>query len=161
MTTNSYFALDLATSHGFYFESFEEYDQKMEKTGFEEVEIQLIDGDNAKLWEACNISQATIETWFDELENIEDDEDEAIAMRYLLDGLDLDAAIQRADEVQIHRGTAEDYAQDLIEETTDMTQIPQVIQWNIDWQGIANDMRINGEIAEVQYGVWVVNCLDF
>ncbi|MFC1333177.1 MAG: antirestriction protein ArdA [gamma proteobacterium symbiont of Clathrolucina costata] len=75
--------------------------------------------------------------------------------------LELQDAIDRAEEVQIHRGTAEDYAQDLIEETTDMSAIPDVIQYHIDWQGIASDMKINGEITEIAYGIWVVNFLDF
>lgn len=147
---------------GFYFENLDEFQEKMEKAPFEEVEIDYIDGDAPSLFTQAGINQGNIESWFDELEHITDSDDEAIAIRYLLDvGLDLQDAIDRHDEVQIHRGTAEDYAQDLIEETTDMDSIPQVIQYHIDYQGIANDMRINGEITEIQYGIWVTNCLDF
>ncbi|MCG7879352.1 MAG: antirestriction protein ArdA [Candidatus Thiodiazotropha endolucinida] len=147
---------------GFYAEDIASYAKGMEAADFEEAEIDYIDGDSPKLFAACGINQSNLDIWYADLDHLADADDEAIAIRYLLDtGLSLDDAIGRADEVQIHHGTAEDFAQDLIEETTDMSAIPDVIQYHIDWTGIARDMRLNSEITEVEYGIWVVNCYDF
>ncbi len=158
MTTNSYFAQSY-TGNGFYFESLDEYREKMGKANFEEVEIQLIDG-NAKLFEAAGITQATIDVWFQELEDVADD-DEAIRIQYLLDiGLDLQDAIERHEEVHIWRGTAEDYAAELIEETIDLSTLGN-LQHYIAYEAIARDMNFNSEITEIERGIWITNCLDF
>ncbi len=147
---------------GFYFESVEKFQKQMKKAKFEEVEIDYIDGDNPSLFEAAGINQGNISIWFQELEDIDDNDDTGIAIRYLRDtGLDLQDAIERADEVQIWHGSSEDYAAELIEECYDMGSIPDTIKYHIDYAGIANDMDLNSEITEIEHGIWVTNCLDF
>jgi len=145
---------------GFYFESIDEFQEKMEKAPFEEVEIDYIDGDNPSLFGAAGINQGNIDTWFNDLDHIADDE--AIAIRYLLDtGYNLSEALEKFDDVQIWRGTAEDYAAELIEECYDLSSIPDTIKYHIDYQSIARDMDLNSEITEIEHNVWITNCLDF
>ena len=50
------------------------------------------------------------------------------------------------DEVCLHYGMAEDYTQELIEETT---AIPDNLRYYIDCEAIARDMKINEEIIEI------------
>ncbi|MES9814006.1 MAG: hypothetical protein ABW161_05590 [Candidatus Thiodiazotropha sp.] len=146
---------------GFYFENLEEFHEQMEKAPFEEVEIDYIDGDNPQLFEAAGISQGNIDTWFDELEDIADDDDAAIAIRYLLDtGYSLEDAIAKHEDVMIWHGSAEDYAADLVEQTTDTSNFGWLGSY-IDYASIARDMQLNSEITEVEHDIWVVNCNEF
>jgi len=156
------FAQPYSTEHtGFYFDSIEKFDEGMEalnEKGCEEVEIQFIDGDahQPSLFKAASIDQSNISLWFDELEDMASDD--ATKICYLLDYLDLDDALSRYDEVYLHYGTAEDYAQEIIEETT---EIPESLQYYIDYEAIARDMKINGEIFEIERDLIVTNAHEF
>ncbi|MBL3591241.1 MAG: antirestriction protein ArdA [gamma proteobacterium endosymbiont of Lamellibrachia anaximandri] len=146
---------------GFYFDSIERFENGMEQLnerGCEEVEIQFINGDahHPSLFDAANIQQGDISLWFDELEDLASDD--ATRLCYLLDYLSLEDALSRYDEVYLHYGTAEDYAQELIEETT---EIPESLQYYIDYQAIARDMKINGEIVEIERNLIVTNAHEF
>ncbi len=67
-------------------------------------------------------------------------------------------ALARCEDVCLHYGTTGDYAQDLIEETTD---IPENLRYYIDYEAIARDMEINGEIVEIEHKLIVTNALEF
>jgi len=146
---------------GFYFnstESFENGMEKLNKRGCEEVEIQFIDGQDHEpsLFKAADINQSNISLWFDELEELSTDD--ATRICFLLDYLNMDDALSRFEEVYLHNGTAEDYAQELIEETT---EIPESLQYYIDYKAIARDMKINGEIIEIEHDLIVTNAHEF
>ena len=134
---------------GFYFTSTADYQLQMQKTSFEEVEIDYIDGNNPKLFEAAGINQSNLDQWFDNLDSIDDDSTEAISIIFLLDFMDLKDAISRYEEVNVWFGSAEDYAAELLADTTDLEQLPEVIKYHIDYSGIARDMELSSEITEV------------
>ena len=161
MTT--FFAQPYSVDHtGFYFDSLEAFKDGMENLnarGCEEVEIQYIDGECglSRLAKAAGIDQATIDLWFDELEDL--DTHEVDQLCYLLDrGFDLDDALSRYEYVNIFYGTAADYAQELVEETT---EIPDNLRYYIDYEAIARDMGYNGEIEEIEREVIVTNAHEF
>ena len=146
---------------GFYFNSAESFDDGMEelnKKGCEEVEIQFIDGQahEPSLFKAAEINQSNISLWFDELEDMS--ADDATRICFLLDYLDIEEALARFEEVYLHYGSAEDYAQEIIEETT---EIPENLQYYIDYEAIARDMKINGEIIEIERDLIVTNAHEF
>jgi antirestriction protein len=148
---------------GFYFDSIETFEAGMEalnKKGCEEVEIQFIDGDAhlARLSKSACIGQGEIDFWFEELEVLE--AEDATRVCYLLDdvGLSLDQVLTRYSWVCLHHGTAEDYAQELIEETSD---IPENLRAYIDYEAIARDMKLNVEIVEIERALIVTNALEF
>jgi len=147
---------------GFYFDSIDKFEAGMEtlnKRGCEEVEIQLIDSSDhlVQLASAANIHQGDVSFWYEELEDL--DETEATQINFLLDcGYTLTDAMERYDEVYLHHGTAEDYAYDLIEETT---EIPESLRYYIDYKAIARDMEINGEITEINHDLIVTNAQEF
>ena len=68
---------------GFYFTNLEEYDAGVEASGAEEFELQFIEGDDAELFKACDINQANIGEWFDDVETLDDSE--KVALFYLMD----------------------------------------------------------------------------
>jgi len=148
---------------GFYFNSTESFDdgmEKLNKCGCEEVEIQFIDGEDhlCTLAKSLPIHQGDIAFWFDELEEL--DASAITSICFLLDdiGYNIKDALERYEEVYMHHGTAEDYAQELIEETT---QIPENLQYYIDYKAVARDMKINGEITEIEHDLIVTNAYEF
>ena len=147
---------------GFYFESAEQYNDNMKrlyKLGCEEVEIQFIDGDDhlCQLASSMNISQCDIELWFDTLENMHNYETQQIIFLLGL-GYSIKDALDRYIEVSIFYGTKRDYAIEIIEEIYD---IPQNLLFYIDYDAIARDMEINGEITEIDYEIFITNPQEF
>lgn len=147
---------------GFYFDSIEKFEAGMKalnKRGCEEVEIQFIDGDDhqADLAKAAGIHQGDVHFWFDQLEDL--DETSVVQLTYLLEcGYSLDDALDRYEDVCLFEGKASDYAYDLINETT---EIPESLRYYIDYDAIARDMQINGEIAEITHELIVTNAHEF
>lgn len=145
-------------AQAFYFDSFEEYERKYaERLPIEEYELQFIDGDNPRLFEDADITQANVSTWFEFLQDIDDDSDQGIALRWLLSlGYTLGDALSRADEVTIHHGSAKDYAMEI----TDISGIPAHIAGYIDYEAIARDLEISGDITEFSFEVYITksNC---
>ena len=161
MTT--FYAQPYSLDHtGFYFDSTESFDtgmQRLNSQGCEEVEIQLIDADDhlVRLASAAGIHQGNIHRWYETLDDLDDTA--ATQIMFLLDqGRDLGDALERYEEVCLYAGTASDYAYDLINETTD---IPENLRHYIDYDAIARDMEINGEITELDHDLIVTNPLDF
>ena len=61
--------------NGFYFDTIDQFNQKLSQVIYEEVEIDYIDGDNPQLFQAANINQATVNIWFNALDHFSDPED--------------------------------------------------------------------------------------
>lgn len=143
----------------FYFNSLEEYHQQYDKQlPVEEYEMQFIDGDNPQLFSATGICQGNIDIWFDTLEDIEDDSDHGIALRYLLSlGYSLSDALDRAEDVQIHQGTTHSYAYDLYSDL----DIPAHLANYIDYDAIARDLEMNGELVEFAFEIYITNAQEF
>ena len=147
---------------GFYFGSPERFEagmEKLNKKGCEEVEIQFIDGEDhlVRLAGAANVGQGSVDTWFEDLEDL--DETEATQIIFLIDlGYSLSDAMNRYEEVYLFNGTASDYADELINDTT---EVPENLRYYIDYDAIARDMQINGEITEIGYHLIVTNANEF
>ena len=148
------------TYNGFYFDNIDEYNKKLSLANYEEVEIEVeyIDGENPALFQASKIHQGNVDLWFDELDNYSDDSHEASAICYLLDIMQLDEAINRRDEVILHRGSLVDYAFKLVEDICSLDQLPDLIRYHIDYESIGRDLELNSEVAEIHHNLWVVNC---
>lgn len=150
---------------GFYFESEEEYDTKSNELvnefgqPVEEFEIQFIDGDNPKLFEAAGINQSNIDVWFNEFDHISDDDDEARAIRFLMDHMGYDArtALDKADEVQVFEGTRTAYAEEFV---GDAYELPEIAQRYFDYESFGRDLELGGDIVEIEHEVWCTNPHD-
>ena len=146
---------------GFYFGSIEEFNDQLSQASYEEVEIDYIDGDNPRLFQATKIHHGNVDLWFDELDQYSDDSHEASAICYLLDMMDLDEAIKRMDEVILHRGSLADYAFELVDDIYSLDQLPNLIRNHIDYESIGRDLELNSEVTEIHHNLWVVNCHEF
>jgi antirestriction protein len=147
---------------GFFFNSFENFEagmEKLNKRGCEEVEIQIIDGDDhlVRLASTATIHQGDIAFWYDALEDL--DQTEATQMIVLLDlGYSLSDALERYEEVCLFDGSAADYAYDLINETC---EVPDHLRNYIDYDAIARDMELGGEITAISRELIVTNANEF
>ena len=139
---------------GFYFSSLEEYEAKAkghtDRFGMpvEEYELQFIDGENCRLFNALGINQATMSEWFETFAELDADDDDYLKAVYLAEnGYDIDEISDRLDDVSIYHGRAVDYAEEL---TTECYDIPAQLEYYIDYQAIARDMEMNGEFTTLE-----------
>lgn len=70
----------------------------------------------------------------------------------------LEDALERFEEVCLHYSSAKNYARELIEDTTD---IPENLRYYIDYEAIARDMKLGGEIVKIGRELIVTNALEF
>ncbi len=162
MTT--FYAQPYSLDHtGFYFDSLKDFEtgmKRLNEQGCEEVEIQFIDGNAylSDLAKAAGIHQGNVHLWFEMLDDLE--ETAAIQLTFLLDdiGYSLEDALERYEDVCLYEGKASDYAYDLYEDCYD---IPKSLRFYIDYDAIARDMAINGEITEIRHDCIVTNASEF
>ena len=101
-------------------------------------------------FEGCNISEyASFETVCD-LADFIAEHGELGAKLYRHFGDDLAEARAAFDEYAGEYRSAAEFAEQLHEDTG--TEIPQSLQYYIDWQALARDMALNGEIMVFQTG---------
>jgi len=155
--TNIYQATpyDISAS-GFYFKTYDEYlDQSAKHRSdygdpVEEYEIQLVDGDNYRLFGALGVNQANLDTWFSDFEKLETDE--AIKAIYLSEDLSyaIDAILDRLEDVSLFEGTALEYTESYIEDTGLLEQIPKNLRFYFDTEKFARDMVLGGDISSIE-----------
>lgn len=142
---------------GFYFDSLEEYQEKaaraVDRFGqpVEEFEIQFIDGEEYKLFNALGVTQASLAAWFELLDELDDNEDRYLIACFLAEnGHDAKDIPVRIDDYSVYRGSAEDYAREIVE---DCYEIPANLQYYIDYEKLGRDMVLEGSITELEHEV--------
>tara|TARA_E500000318_G_C3563484_1_gene214633 strand:+ start:738 stop:1238 length:501 start_codon:yes stop_codon:yes gene_type:complete len=155
--TNTYHATpyDISAA-GFYFSSYDDYLAKAadHRNDYghlvEEFEIQFIDGDAFALFDALKVNQATLSTWFEHFEDL--DEDDAHKAIYLAsyEGCTMDQILERLDDVHLFEGTAIEYAESYIEETGLLDQIPEGLRFYFDVEAFARDLQLGGDITVIE-----------
>tara|TARA_R110000868_G_scaffold104453_3_gene287596 strand:- start:1063 stop:1557 length:495 start_codon:yes stop_codon:yes gene_type:complete len=140
---------------GFYFETYEEYCKKSQThtneygQPVEEYEIQFIDGDNHELFRALGINQANLKQWFDDFEEL--DEENTAKATYLAGdvGYSIDNILDKLDDVTLFEGTAIEYAEQFIEDTDMLQGLPDNLRYYFDTEAYARDLLAGGDITEV------------
>lgn len=146
-----FYAQPYQDATGFYFSTFDDFEKGMElleERGIEEVEIQLIEGSTveSRLFDAAEITRGNIETWFDEVENL--DEEQQVGLLWLVSyaGYKLDDALLKVEDVRLFEGSAEEYAEELLDEGVISEE--QLKQY-FDAEKFARDLDFGGDIAEI------------
>lgn len=150
---------------GFYFKTYDEYVQKASThrnefdESVEEYEIQYIDGDHCALFNALGINQANLSQWFDDFDNM--DTEDATKTIYLSEynGCDIGEIHGQLDDVILFEGSSLEYAEQYIEDTGMLNEIPENLRYYFDTEAFARDLVISGDITEVEidgtnYIVW-------
>lgn len=150
---------------GFYFENADEFTERAQNLTdrygnvVEEFEVDFIDGDDAALFNACGINQANLNTWFDEIEALDDHE--KVNLYYLLNvaGYTLSQAIEKLDEPSITQSSLRDAAEELFDECW-LPSVPESIRYYIDYDKFARDCELGGDIAEFEYNNQTYTCTN-
>jgi hypothetical protein len=143
-------------AQGFYFTGAEEFETKQEAlrdrfgNEVEEFEIQFIDGDDSKLFDACRIHQGDLDTWFDDIETLDDQQ--KAALYYLTDcyGCDLSDALGSLDDVSLYEGSLLDAATELFDEIY-LPEVPESVRFYIDYESFAHNCRMGGDMYEFEF----------
>ena len=152
-------------AQGFYFRTLEDYERKAEAlrdrfgNPVEEFEIQFIDGDDGKLFEACGINQSNLSTWFDDIEDIDDGEKVALYFLTGVLGYALDAAMDKIDEVVLFHGDAQEAAEELFDDCY-AHAIPDSLRFYFDMEKFARDLEIGGDFNEFDYDGTTYTCTN-
>jgi hypothetical protein len=158
--TNQYHATPYDISAmGFYFSTYEEYQEKAAKhkneygDPVEEYEIQFIDGDNHQLFKALEITQACLKQWFDDFEKLdEDDNNKATYLAKYSGYSDMNDILDNIEDVMLFEGTALECAEEYIEDTGMLNDMPENLRFYFDTEAFAPDMVLRGDITEVEIG---------
>jgi antirestriction protein len=163
--TNKYHATpyDISAT-GFYFETLDEYRSKASThrnaygQPVEEYEIQFIDGENYHLFRALGINQATLARWFEQFEELDDDQ--AVAAIYLAEyvGVAIEEIFDQIDDVCLFEGTLIEYAEEYVESIGLLSEVPESLRYYFDMDAFARDLRIGGDVTEYELGdrQWIV-----
>jgi len=140
---------------GFYFENYEEYLAKAEQhtneygDKVEEFEIQFIEGENYELFKALEVSQGNLKLWFDEYEDLEGED--LVRAIYIAEysGYETSEILSKLEDIRLFEGTAIEFAEEYLEDTGTLDEIPENLRYYFDVERFANDMIMNGDICEV------------
>lgn len=87
---------------------------------------------------------------------LDESDDAADAIGYLMGniGYKLADAIERAADVQFFDGTTREYAESLVDDcySDALESLPDLIKYHIDYEGIARDLELSGDIATYDAG---------
>ncbi|PHZ83934.1 antirestriction protein ArdA [Paremcibacter congregatus] len=115
----------------------------------EEFSLHMVDGDNEVLFNALEISQATLEQWFTDFEPLAgDDLIKAIYLSEYVTG-DMADILDWLDEVSIFEGDAEAFIIDYIEDCGLLDDMPENLQHYFDTEAFARSLLLGGDITEV------------
>ncbi|MGH1416954.1 MAG: antirestriction protein ArdA [Pelagimonas sp.] len=157
---------DLAAS-GFYFETAEEYTEKAAKLRndygdpVEEFEIQFIDGEriDCALAAAIGLYQSNITQFFKAVEDWDDDQKTRVILAVAECGYDFTADTQPDDfDLEIYPvETLRELAEQFVEEGL-FGDIPERLQFYIDYDAIARDLGMDYAEAEVAGTRLIYHC---
>lgn len=156
-----YFAQPYSLSaQGFFFTDLADYSAKAAEARddygqpVEEFEIQYIDGDDAALFNAVGVSQATLDEWFELLAYLEGHHDGKIIACHLAgDGYVMEDLFSCCDDYSLYHGSAADYAEEYVR---DCYTLPEGIVGYIDYALMGRDMILEGTVAEIRHDLLLV-----
>lgn len=149
---------------GFYFGSQEEYSDKSTsiKDRFgnqvDEFIIEFIDGEDAHLFEACEINQSNLYRWFEEVECLHPHE--KTCLYFLLNaGYCLDEALGKLDEPCITECRLREAAEEVFDECYG-NAIPENLRNYIDYDAFARDLEMGGDMVEFEFNNTTYTCTN-
>lgn len=146
-------------ANGFYFQDFDDFEDKSSnlKNHFgikiDEFEIIYMEGENSRLFDVCGINQTNLQTWFDDVVYLS--ENEKAALFFLMDNNftnKLSDAITKviAGDVCVQKTCLFDAAADFFDECY-LWSVPENIRFYIDYEKFASDCKISGDLVEFEF----------
>jgi len=150
---------------GFYFETLEAYSEKSENlldafgNPVEEFEIQFIDGDDCELFSVCGINQGNLQTWFETVADLSDQEKTALFYLRSVLGYNLENALDKLEDVNLSEGNLKDVAETLFDEFY-LNDVPESVRAYIDYEKYARDCEIGGDLYEFDFNGTTWTCTN-
>ncbi|WP_417681660.1 antirestriction protein ArdA [Roseibium sp.] len=152
MTTLFAQPYDISAS-GFYFETFEDYQDKAIKAvnrygePVEEFEIQFIDGEeiDSELAKAFGVNQANLESFFEAIEDLDKQDKQKLIIAVGDCGYDLESVLSDPDGADVdifYVSSMRELAEQFVEEGI-FGPIPEPLQFYIDYDAIARDLEMD------------------
>lgn len=145
---------------GFYFSDLDGYRRKADTNRdrfanpVEEYELQFIDGEYHKLFNALGVNQANLPEWFELLDELDDDDDRYLIACHLADdGYAMSDISAKWDDYRVFRGTAAEYAEQIVD---DCYEVPGNLDRYIDYERLGRNMVLEGSIVEIEHDVLLV-----
>lgn len=150
---------------GFFFDTYDEYQEKaatlQDRYGnpVEEFEIQYIDGDDGELFRACDVTQGSLEQWFEDVENLDDNK--KAALYFLCDdiGDSIATALEKIEDVYLSECTLLEAVTALFNEYY-LSEVPQDVRCYIDYEAYARDIKLNSGMAEFEFNGSTYTCTN-
>jgi len=91
-----------------------------------------------------------LKQWLDDYQDLEGEE--LIKAIYLAEDqhCDMDEILDKLEDVILFEGSAVEYAENYLEDTGLLEQVPESLQAYFDSEGFARDMVLNGDITELR-----------
>lgn len=150
---------------GFYFETLDAYSEKSENlldvfgNPVEEFEIQFIDGDDCELFSVCGINQGNLQTWFETVADLSDQEKTALFYLRSVLGYNLENALDKLEDVNLSEGNLKDVAETLFDEFY-LNDVPESVRAYIDYEKYARDCEIGGDLHEFDFNGTTWTCTN-
>lgn len=146
---------------GFYFSDLEGYRRKADANRdrfggpVEEYELQYIDGEFHRLFNALGVNQASLADWFELLDELDGDDDRyLIACSLAGDGYVMSELAAKWDDYSVFRGTAAEYAEQVVSECY---EVPGNLAAYIDYERLGRDMVLEGSVTEIEHDVLLLS----
>lgn len=145
-------------AQGFYFSTLDEYEEKANhcRDSFglpvEEFEIMFIDGsrEEAQLFSACSVNQANLGQFLAILEDLPEYQQPALFYLCDVQGVNMEEAMEKIDEVCTTEQDLEDYGYDLFFELYGH-DIPESLHCYIDTKSFCRDLEIGGDVCSFEF----------
>jgi hypothetical protein len=155
----------------FYFDDAAEFADKQSKhinrygQKVEEYELQFIDGSqaDAQLFEACGINQANLQLWED---IVSLDDYLKPSLFYACDvvgwtageALEIMAGDYRFEEFPVYEGGVREYAEELLESTGELEQVPEHLRYYFNMDAFARDLEQGGSVYAFEFDGKTYTC---
>jgi Antirestriction protein (ArdA) len=150
---------------GFYFTDMAEYQSLVNKqfdrfkNRVEEFEINYIDGDDGELFAVCGIDQTNIETWFNDIQDLDDFDKTNLYYLNAVAGYTLEQALDKIDEPNIQYQPLIDAVTELFDDCF-LPDIPENIRFYIDYEKFARDCQLSGDLVKFEYQNRTYTCTN-
>lgn len=153
-------ATSLDKSIRFDFESSEEFEEKSGEHKASEYKFTCSGTrEDEVLFSKLDIDASNLDTWFDEIEPM--DNYQKTALYYLIHvvGRSMYHALSKVEEVTLYEGDLKEAASELFDEIY-LNEIPENLQFYIDYDLFARDCEVGGDLCEFEFAGTTYTCTN-
>jgi Antirestriction protein (ArdA) len=127
----------------------------------EEFEILIVDHDRetSELFNACSVRQANLDTWFNDVVDLQNAEKAALYFLAGVQGYSMFTALAKYRDVTLFKGCQKDAAREWFNEIY-LHSIPEHLHFYIDHAQFARDCEVSGDLSEFEFAGTTYTCTN-